>query len=960
MRISLIYTLTLLGFLAGPPAALARPALPAQNSSEAQNGTLSGRVVDASGGVVPGSMVTIQPTGNSIASDSQGRFTFENLPPGSYTVTVNHSGFATFTGNVTISAGGRSSLDVTLSVAAASQQVVVRGVYQGQAEAVQLQETSPNIVNAITAQQIASLPNANVADAVGRLPGVTLERDEGEGKYIQVRGTQPRMNQVTVDGVVLPSEEADVSEVKLDAVPADLVNDIVLNKTLSANQPGNAIGGSADLQLREAADTPTISLNAVGGYTPIANGHHLDQFDGTFGDRFGPGKRFGAIFTGSYDLNDRGIDDLEPTPDPNFATPYYDGAELRQYLYYRTRYGYSGSLDYRLGQDHGQGGGLPSDIYVHYFYSAFWDDADVYHYVINDALYGGNNGQPDFNSSNRREDFFLGMLDLGGSHVFSKSYLDWSLAASDGRELNAAGDPGVDFPYSGDPSNSCSYDAAATKNQNEPQWNCDGPLGPNNFVYNPNNYSMGQLTTGNGPTGQVNLQASLNYGRDYSFGSHSGTFQIGFSTVNEHKYQNTVQDIWYPNPNADPSLFSMSNFLGTFHNNNYYFGAYPYGPVDDWSKVINFFNQNPQDFVLDTSDTNFEDSANFNIVSRVTSGFVMNTLQFGKFSLQTGLRFEGTQFDIRGFETDADANGNWLSTTPTENKVSYITPLPSAQLKYMVTSDSDIRAVYGRGLSRPEPYDMVPYIVLSRFSSPPSVSLGNPSLQPEHANDYDLLYEHYIHSSGVIQGGFFYKELSDPIYYTQSLPVTTGQYAGYSVQQIINGTNAHIAGIELAYMQRFSGLPGAFGGLGLNANYTYVESQAHGLPGRTDSPALQRQAPEAFNVIPSYSHGRFFGEVGMTYQGAFIDGYQYTTAADTADLGPKGPGGDDYFYPHFQIDAQFSVNIADGVSVYFNGENLNDEVFGFYNGSPQYVLQREFYRPEYSVGVRWNPPLERK
>lgn len=927
----------------------------AQTGGAPDRGSLAGQVTDSTGAALRGAKVKVQPVGATATTDEHGAFLIAGLPPGDYTVTVSYTGFKEFTRSVTITADQTMQVNALMEVASTSQQVIVRSSLEGQAQAIETQQTSPNIVNVVTSQQIASLPNASIPDAIGRLPGVTLERDEGEGKYIQIRGTQPRLNQVTVDGVVLPSEEADVSEVKLDAVPADLVGSVEVNKTLSANQPGDAIGGSADLRVRDAGDSPTVSLNAMGGFSPIDNNRYLNQLNGTFGDRFGTDKRLGAIFTGSYDYNGRGIDDIEPTPDPNFAAPYYDNMEIRQYLYTRSRYGFSGGLDYRLGQ--GPANGLPSDIYAHYFYSAFYDDADVYHYVVNDG------GGPDFNSSDRREDFFLGMVKLGGHHVFSKSSLDWNLSAANGRELNAAGDPGVDFPYTG--SQTCSFDQAATTNPHLPQWDCPGAPNPSllsatSFVYNPNNYSMGVLNTADGPTDQVNLQASVDYGRQYSLGSNSGTFQIGFSFLNEHKYQNTVQDNWDENPNANVSLFTMSNFLGSFRNSRYYFGAYPYGPTTSWSRVISFFNQNPQDFVPDTNANNLEDSANFNLFSRISSGYVMNTLQFGRFRLQTGLRFEGTQLNIHGFQVATDANGNWLSTTPTDTVESYVTPLPSVQLRYGISDDSDIRAVYGRGLSRPEPYDMVPYVVLSQFTSPPSVSLGNPNLQPEHANDYDVLYEHFIHANtGVVQGGYFYKELSDPIYYTSSLPVATGQYAGYSVQQIINGSTAHVQGIELAYMQRFSMLPAMFSGLNLNTNFTWTESQAHGLPGRTDSPALQRQTPVSFNVIPSYTHGRFFTSLGLTYQGAFIDGYIYTTAADTAGLGPKGPGGDDYFYPHFQVDLQASVDIAHGFSTYFWGENLTDEVFGFYNGSPQYVLQREYYRPEYAVGIRWSPRGEK-
>jgi hypothetical protein len=121
-------------------------------------------------------------------------------------------------------------------------------------------------VQVLPADVITSLPNTNIADAVGRLPSVSLERDEGEGKYVQIRGTEPRLSNVTIDGVHVPSPEA-VRNVKLDAIPADLIDSVEINKTLSANQEGDAIGGSVNLVTKKATDQPYVTVIGMGGYT---------------------------------------------------------------------------------------------------------------------------------------------------------------------------------------------------------------------------------------------------------------------------------------------------------------------------------------------------------------------------------------------------------------------------------------------------------------------------------------------------------------------------------------------------------------------------------------------------------------------------------------------------------------------------------------------------------------------
>jgi hypothetical protein len=157
---------------------------------------------------------------------------------------------------------------------------------------------------------------------------------KAEGKYLQVRGTEPRHTNTTIDGVNLPSPEPRVRQIKFDAIPADIVESVQISKTLQANMDGDGIGGSVNLVTKTATDLPTVSLGAMGGYTPIIHGRGLTENTGTIGKRFGKGKRLGVLIGGSYDWNGRGIDDIEPVPD--VATlPNGDGEWERRHGYWR-------------------------------------------------------------------------------------------------------------------------------------------------------------------------------------------------------------------------------------------------------------------------------------------------------------------------------------------------------------------------------------------------------------------------------------------------------------------------------------------------------------------------------------------------------------------------------------------------------------------------------------------------
>ena len=181
----------------------------------------------------------------------------------------------------------------------------------------------------------------------------------------------------------------------------------------------------------------------------------------------------------------------------------------------------------------------------------------------------------------------------------------------------------------------------------------------------------------------------------------------------------------------------------------------------------------------------------------------------------------------------------------------------------------------------------------------------------------------------------------------------------------MNGSSATLWGFEVAYRQRLSFLPGVLGALGLSANYGYTDSRANGVPGRTDHPQLQRQAPHTWNVSPTYDRGRLSVRVGMSYNGANIFTYLFKPTQPNPDPnappgstiptpgGLKGPSGDQYLFPHYQVDAQGSVYLGKGFTAIVSGLNLNNEVFGFYQGSQQFFIQREYYRPTYTFGLRW-------
>jgi TonB-dependent receptor len=975
-------------------------AYPLSVDAQQDRGSIAGVVTDISKATLQGARVEIAPettpSGSASAAAASvpnratpmqtattnqgGDFIVSGLPPGRYTLKVSYLGFQPYTAEVDVTAGSITSVSPQLLLPTASESVTVQPEREvGEAEALNVQRTALNIVQVLPSEVINSLPNVNIADAIGRMPSVSVERDEGEAKYIQIRGTEPRLNSVTIDGIQVPSPE-NVRNVKLDTIPADLVESIQVNKTLTANMDGDGIGGSVNLVTRQATDEPYFAVEGLYGHTPINGGRRADQVFATYGRRFLADKKLGALITGSYDWNGRGINDIEPAQNVNnIVVVNPDGSttstgqtvnapsafDIRDYFYDRTRYGFGGSLDYKFNEK--------TTTYLKGLYSHFNDFGED---SINTLSVGNfisptatdNSGNVVYSNVYRRPTQQIWSVSAGGQHDFGISTLNLRAALSQGSltggfdtfvfngpaaTTNAAGNPlqnGVGFTYS-------NRDIFLPK--------LTPVVTPGNVsIYDPVQYSLNNLSFQDNHTFERDAVGQADYARNYIRGSVVGTWQIGFKTRDVIKNQLYNQSLASgPNP-------PLSNFLtNRGQGNNYYFGQYQAGPQSKATSILAYYNANRGAFTV-----NPETASNlrndWKVNERVYAGYAMNVLTLHRFRLYSGLRVEGTNEAVRGFEPDAANN-----TVPVNLSSSYTYLLPSASLQYNLGDYTDFRVAYSIALARPNYGDLAPYLTYNPAATDtavnPALTAGNPNLKPTRGHNIDLLGEHYLKNIGVIQGGVFYKMLYNYIANSASTvqyqaPGTSAPARYYETVPLNIGA-AHIIGFEASWEQHLTRLPGALSGTGFRANYSYTSSVA-GLPGRSDHPSLQRTAPNNYNLDVTYDKYNISARMGITHNDAYLWSYAYQdgtpilgTPSTPTPGGIHGPLSDTYIYPHTQVDAQVSYEIPGGrgVSVVAQFLNLNNEVFGFYNGSEQYPIQREYYWPTYTFGLRWTQRAER-
>ena len=697
------------------------------------SGTIKGHVTDSAGGVLQGAMVMLVPKGGNAVTDKQGDYTIVGLTAGDYTVNVSYVGFSPFTKEVTVAAGQLQRVDATLAVAAQSEQILVRADRpRGEAAQINRERTADNIVQVLPAEVITSLPNANIADALGRLPSVTLERDEGEGKYVQIRGTEPRLSNTTIDGISVPSPESGVRQIKLDTLPSDLVESVEINKTLQANMDGDGIGGSVNLRTKTANDVPTVMLSALGGYTPIINGRGVDQFGATAGMRFGADKKVGVLVGGTYDWNGRGINDLEPSPTVTSLDPHYDSIDLRDYMYYRTRWGVSGSSDYRLNN--------ATSLSLRGLYSDFRNWGQKWVYTLNDG------DTPGASIDWRRPETSVGNLVAAGHHTLGMNWLSWDASAARSRMLGGSG--GASFTWTGKTPN-CVDDPAATTNVYVPVFSASCYAAGTNVQDNANYKLSSWQPASGGGSSQLNLQGSASFGKIYQAGGHFGTLEFGGKIRNADKNNGTYSTTYTVKSGL---TIPVAQLAGSFADPSFYGNSYPWPSNNaDYTQVQSYVLAHPDQFTV-TGGVPGPSKSTYDLTERVTAGYVMNTVDLSAHArLVTGVRVEATHVDTLSYNSSTklqDFKGGG----------DYVDVLPSAALKFATSDDGSVRLAFSRALSRPNPSDITKAAGLPNLTqNPPTISLGNPDLRAEHANNFDLLFEQCLHPLGMISAGYFFK-----------------------------------------------------------------------------------------------------------------------------------------------------------------------------------------------------------
>lgn len=912
-------------------------------------GQIAGRVTDSEKLPLPGANVYIESLKTGSVTDVNGDYTIVEVPAGTYEVTISYIGFQDQSKSITVRAGQMSPANFEMKPGIMLGEVEIGASLQGQAKALNQQKNSTNITNVVASDQVGRFPDANIGDALKRLPGINVEYDQGEARFGLVRGTESRYNSVTINGERIPSAEAESRTIQLDLIPSDMIQTIEVYKTLTPDMDGDAIGGSINLVTRGNPAGFRFSGTMGSGYNflskkPIWIGSIVVS------DRFANDK-IGLTFSASIHDHNLGSDNIEAEwtyEDANDNDKYDEGEEVwtedfqvRQYYLQRIRRSVSLSFDYKFDEN--------NTIYITGMYNSRDDYENRYRLRYKDIEYDGGwvteilretKGGNSDNNNARREDQKTRFLSFGGDHFFGNIAFDWAFSFSSASE-NRPNERYIAYNGEDVPIN---LDLSNTEK-------------PSVSVLNGNYGDLNKLTDDGGDyywgLDELTEEFQWTQDKDANFRANleipilSGKFKNSIKLGGKYRYKQKVRD----------NVFTEYEPI-----DEHGFNTYSLNALTDESKtdflpgdyiIGSFVSENYLGGLPLTSTSAYEGESsleelagNFNAKEEVFAGYIMLTQQFGeKLNAIAGVRFENTVNKSFGYQHNVDPSGDESITQTPESDVSYLNTLPAILLNYRLNRTMVIRASWTNSLARPDYYSLVPYREINQEDN--EIVIGNPELNPTTSMNVDLMVEKYFRSVGIISGGFFYKDINDFIIGLSKYDYDFEGNTWNEFNQPINGGSATILGVEVAFQRQFDFLPGALKGLGIYLNYTWANSTVDDflVPGReSEDLSLPGSAEHTGNGSLSYEYKRFQIRVSANFSSSFIE---------------AGEVGDEAFFDRyydnvFYLDMNASYAFTDWFRLFAEANNLTNQPLRYYQGISSRTMQAEYYNARITAGVKFD------
>lgn len=824
--------------------------------------------------------------------------------------------------------------------------IVVTGQRASDRASLLAKRDSDRTTEVVSANDVGKLPDQNVAEAVRRLSGVSVATDKGEGRYLIIRGIEPNLANVTLNGQTSAAPEPSDRNVKLDDIPSGLIGKVTVIKTLTPDLDANAIAGQVDIDTVSAFDKKGsifASARGVMGFYEDTD-RRAREGDVSVGGRFGPDQQFGLVIAGNYSKRPSYSEDVLSS-----GRQIVGGidlpVEMDQRIYdpaIRTRKGAVANFDWR-----------PSDavkLYARFLYSQF-DDNEVRNrlrFIFPTAATGYSNltanGGTITRTTARRllrarhETTDTKTYSVGGEFEIGPGKLVVQGTYSNAKKT----DPSRDEIEYRAPAGSGATALGATFTMN-----ADGM--PTSFTANaaaldPANYRLNSYKQASRISGEKMKQARFDYTLPIGGLDEGSTIQFGAKYLHRDRFEDrTGRTLTAITATSGTRTFAdtLATTIPTIFD-----GAYSFGPTLDMAAARNYVFSNTALFTINANDQISQSkTSDYKVDETVTAAYAMATIKSGGLTVIPGVRMEHTKGNTAAIVYRAGVT-SLTSTYDSFGHYSYTDFFPGVNLKYELNRNLQARAAVTTAMGRPPFANLAPTVTVDVPSN--TVSQGNPNLKPQYSFNLDAGLEYYFPNEGGVSVAVFYKHLTNPIFATTALNQsgTFGGVAltGATVNSFGNGTTGSVKGIEFAIQKPFTFLPSPLDGLGVNANLTLTDSDLKVI-NRTIHTPLVGQANTIASAQLYYEKYGISARVALSYHSAYLD-----TDGGLNEADPTGAG-DGYFGANTTIDARIGYRPVKYLEVFVEGNNLTDAQDYYYYQTPSRWREGEKYGRSVRVGL---------
>jgi TonB-dependent receptor len=883
---------------------------------------VQGRITDNRSNLLTGAQVSIPELKLSRTTAADGRFHFNQLPSGTYTLLVNYLGAMPETRVLVVADTEQRLGDIKLlSASEAIEHIEVVGQSGAVSKALNRQRNAGGIVTVASTDEMGQFPDSNVSEALQRLAGLSVERDQGEGRFVRVRGLAPDYNAVTYNGTQLAAPEAGRRAVALDVIPSDLLESVEVNKTLTPDMPAGSLGGTVEIKSLSAFDRSNdfYSFTAEAGYNE-QHSKTSPKVSGVFSkilDAGGETDSLGIAIAASYAERKFGSENVETGGSWDFDEGLEE-FELRDYVISRERIGLALNLDYRPGNN--------NEYYLRSLYSRFSDSEERQGMIVElaDAQFAGSSGEAALIRSlkQREETQSISALVIGTKQT-SGSW-EWLLEAGASKadedtpfNIGAADfeqefDDGVGFTGS----NILRLTAPAEA------FLADG-------------YELKEVEMGD--TYAKETESNIKFDLSREIIQRHGSLLLKSGAKFSQREKSAEEDVWLFEDFADLGISALS--LSDYAGGTVDYGLGNMGSAMNSGSIYLLVSSLNRDDFIDEVESQIND---YQVDEDISAAYFMAQWERDNWQLITGVRYEHEKREATGSRYDA------IEEVFSANQVSSSEGywLPAVVGRYNLSEQSIVRAAFSTGLVRPNFEQLSPAFILEEDDDELEAAFGNPELKALTSNNFDLGIEHYADKLGVLSAMLFYKQIDNFIY--EADLAGRGDYADFAVAETyVNGGKADLYGLELNAIHKVSGFGNWLDNLLLSANLTLTDSAAD-IEWFDDGAlfsrevALPSQSDKTANLSLGYETDVISLRLAANYKSKYLA--EVGDVTDTAY--------DVYSDDHMQLDFTGKWTIRRGMQLYFNVVNLNDEPYYAYTGRKPYNFQYEQYGRTFVLGVQ--------